>query len=386
MGSRSMKLKRTLVFTGHKKTELLIYLALFAVLFAAPAVSEWIETSSLNHEHFNWCGICKGWRLLAVFFAVFCVHNFFIAPQLVYRNRKWRYILSTLVLVVAFTAFQIHQIGPPPHHHDGNPHHHAVAEDPRHAPGGEPGGDAPVMLFGGRTSVAFIIVCLLLALNTGTKYYFKSLNDRRRLDALERENLNTRLSYLKYQINPHFFMNTLNNIHAMVMIDPNQANGMIETLSSLMRYVLYDADKPLAPLRKEVGFIENFVSLMRVRYTDKVKIEVSRPEVLSEAHVPSLLFVTFVENAFKHGVSYARESFIDISFAEEGGNVLFSCTNSVAPATQKTGKEGGIGLDNARKRLRLIYGENYNLDITTTDTTYSVSLRLPAGAVADKTE
>ncbi len=124
---------------------------------------------------------------------------------------------------------------------------------------------------------------------------------------------------------------------------------------------------------------------MRVRYTDKVRITVSRPAELPEVRVPSLLFATFVENAFKHGVSYERESFVDISFAEEGDSILFRCTNSLVPAEQSDGK-GGVGLDNAIKRLRLIYGDKFNLDISTTDTAYCVSLRLPENTVTEKTD
>lgn len=382
-----MMWRKTSVVTGQKKTELIIYSVLFAMLFAAPVLSAWAETASLQMDRFNWNGIYKGWQLLAAFFAVFCIHNFLLAPQLVYHNRKWRYGLSAMILVAVFIAFMMKQAGVPPHRHDRRPPDSTMPEDsprPLPPPGAELGGDAPVLVFGGKISVALIIVCLLLALNTGIKYYFKSLDDRRRLDSLERDNLNTRLAYLKYQINPHFFMNTLNNIHAMVLIDPEQANGMIETLSNLMRYVLYDAVSPLAHLQKEVGFVEDFVSLMRVRYTDKVKITVSRPAELPEVRVPSLLFATFVENAFKHGVSYERESFVDISFAEEGDSILFRCTNSLVPAGQSDGK-GGVGLDNAIKRLRLIYGDKFNLDISTTDTAYCVSLRLPENIVTEKT-
>ncbi len=378
-----MTLKNTPIVTGHKKSELIIYLVLFVVLFVAPVLSVWAETASMHLDKFSWNSICKGWQLLAVFFIVFCVHNFFIAPQLVYRNRKWRYVVSTLVLVVAFTVLQMQHDGVPPHRNDRRPPDRAMSEAaPRHLAesGAEHGGDAPVLVFGGRASVAFIIVCLLLALNTGVKYYFKSLDDRRRFDAIDRDNLNTQLAYLKYQINPHFFMNTLNNIHAMVLIDPNQATGMIETLSSLMRYVLYDAVSPLAPLRKEVEFVENFVSLMRVRYTDKVRITVTHPDELPEVSVPSLLFVTFVENAFTHGVSYEKDSFVDISFADDNGSVWFKCTNSLAPVHGSDG-HGGVGLDNAVKRLRLTYGDNYNLDISQTDTTFCVSLRLPQDVV-----
>ena len=131
----------------------------------------------------------------------------------------------------------------------------------------------PPQAFGGEDSVAFIIMILLMGLNIGAKYFFKSLDDRKRMKLLEKENLSRQLEYLKYQINPHFFMNTLNNIHALVDIDPEQAKHTIEVLSKLMRYTLYEGNKTMAPLKKELDFITHYIDLMRIRYTDKVRID-----------------------------------------------------------------------------------------------------------------
>ena len=256
----------------------------------------------------------------------------------------------------------------------------------------------PPRAFGGQDSVAFIIMSLLLGLNVGIKYFFKSLDDKKRIKELERENLNRQLEYLKYQINPHFFMNTLNNIHALVDIDPEQAKYTIEVLSKLMRYVLYEGNKTMAPLQKELDFIRHYVDLMKIRYTDKVRISVSLPTSpsnpsspsgnkeegtssalnLMDIQVPSLLFTTFVENAFKHGVSYQQDSFIEISVRvdEAAHEIYFLCNNSRKPEAEEK-RKGGVGLENAKKRLALIYGDEYELKIDVNQEEYRLLLRLP---------
>ncbi len=172
-------------------------------------------------------------------------------------------------------------------------------------------------------------------------------------------------------------MNTLNNIHALVDIDPEQAKHTIEVLSKLMRYALYEGNKTMAPLQKELDFISHYIDLMRIRYTDKVCITLSLPPMVPDVQVPSLLFTTFVENAFKHGVSYQKESFIEVSLRvdEATQEINFCCNNSRKPAAED--KHGGVGLQNAKKRLQLIYGDEYELNVISNEEEYRLLLRLP---------
>ena len=408
---------------GQKKSEIILYVVLWTILFAAPPVSMLVgdfffssasdaamvqDAASASAEAaksmtIEWQSVFNAWGLLAMFCVTFFLHNFFIAPLLVYANRKWAYGVSLVALIICFMAYQIHfrphlpepepndrmemkkgRIGerkpalaheltdsntpfnPPllPQDGRGERFHEKKPEPPRD--------------FGGQDSVAFIIMALLLGLNIGVKNFFKSLDDKKRIEDLERENLNSQLEYLKYQINPHFFMNTLNNIHALVDIDPDQAKYTIEVLSKLMRYVLYEGNKPMAPLQKELTFISHYVDLMRIRYTDRVRISVSLPSSVPDVQVPSLLFITFVENAFKHGVSYQKSSFIEVGVQvdETIREIAFSCNNSVKPESDEK-KQGGVGLQNAKKRLQLIYGDDYNLKIDSTPEEFRLLLRLP---------
>lgn len=428
------------VMFGQKRAELILYAVLWTIMYAVSAFSMYIGQDDLRSTGFDWNDMFSAWGLLTVFLVAFCIHNFFIAPQLVYRNRRWLYALLALVLIGAFTAYQVVVR---PHRPDSpQPPEHRVEKtqpdrpprpfgdedmpveggDMMHADGGMPNMDermAPPLMpekrpepepngkdkerkeppraFGGQDSVAFIIVMLLMGVNVGTKIYFRSLDDSKRMKELERENLNRQLEYLKYQINPHFFMNTLNNIHALVDIDPEQAKTTIEVLSKMMRYVLYEGNKTMAPLQKEIVFIAHYVELMRIRYTDKVRISVSLPQdstaasdgegglSLADIQVPSLLFTTFVENAFKHGVSYQQESFIEVSMRvdETLRQIVFNCNNSVKPTAED--RHGGVGLKNAVKRLQLLYGDTYELQTNVSNGEYRLALRLPVKPLPLKT-
>ena len=393
----------TLFRDGQKKTELLVYGAAWLVLFIVPFLWEYWQTGTeLNtidrHE------LCRTYLTLSVFCGLFWLHNLFVAPQLVYRGRRWGYALGLSLLVALFFGYlsyrqmmrrqffeqmakELHSFLPPPAEKQSPaPLRHAAGDSTKQR---RPGGARskpwkPDSHFhqrnqwysiNGREMMLLWLFLLLLGINTGVKYFFRTLGIKKRMMELERENLSQQLAYLKYQINPHFFMNTLNNIHALVSIDPQKAEETIEVLSKLMRYVLYDGDKPLAPLEKETAFLKNYVELMRIRYASRVRIELNLPEVATSKMVPPLIFVTFVENAFKHGVSYERDSFIEVNLKVEEEGVLFTCCNSRNPSEDKTC--GGVGLSNVRKRLDIIYHGSCRLDISQDELTYSVCLSMP---------
>jgi two-component sensor histidine kinase len=203
----------------------------------------------------------------------------------------------------------------------------------------------------------------LFGFNIAIKLVFQSFIDEEKMKELEKEKLSTELQYLKYQINPHFFMNTLNNIHALVDIDQEKAKSSIIELSKLMRYILYEANNTMISLSKELQFIDNYVTLMKLRFTDKVQIDIDVPPLVPEVQVPPLLFITFLENAFKHGVSYQQESFIKLKLQidEPNNKIIFFCSNRNLQKVEDS--HHGIGLENVNKRLKLIYESNYTLSI-----------------------
>jgi len=368
----------------QSRQENAIYLAMWGVLFMTPVLSMYLGIVSGGRDGFEWHELWFVWREFALFFVLFLVHNFLLAPLLINRQQRWRYLSLTLPLVACFILYQCStRPDVPGRHrpptelglHRPQPGIHPEGEEmmPPHLPGREHMG--PPAFLGEHDIVASVILILMFGMNLGVKGYFKSREDRKRLSELEHENLEQQLEYLRYQINPHFFMNTLNNIHALVDIDPEQAKGTIVELSKMMRFILYEGDKNGVTLSREMEFLRNYVALMRLRYTDSVSIRTELPPEVPERSVPPLMLIPFVENAFKHGISYRRPSFIDIRVRVEGDRLHFICLNSKAEKPNE--EKGGVGLANVRRRLDLLFGSNYTLEIRDEAERYSVELNIP---------
>ena len=401
-----------MTFEKNRRAETIIYIVLWTMLFMAPVMSMSVRSAQTGID-FDWSEIFTVWKQYAVYFLVFLIHNHLMAPMLIYHQQKWRYLGLSVAIVL---IFQVYQCNHRPNFRDRGPRHEMIEkfdhQRPPMPPDFEPGefepgdfepGDFepsepkqalkplrhegprhkgekhPPLILGQRDIIALIIVILMLGMNLGIKLYFKQRNDQKHLEELERRNLEQQLEYLKYQINPHFFMNTLNNIHALVDIDPEKAKSTILELSKMMRFVLYEGNKTVVPLDREISFLQNYITLMKLRYTDKVRIQVDVAQPLPNKDVPPLIFITFVENAFKHGVSYRQESFIDIKIEEtkrqDASQLVFTCKNSRIPKEED--KHGGVGLANVRQRLDLIYGKGYQLDIQDEADMYTVKLAIP---------
>ena len=368
----------------QSRQENTIYLVMWGVLFMTPVLSMYLGIVSGGRDGVKWHELWFVWREFALFFVLFLVHNFLLAPLLINRQQRWRYLSLTLPLIACFVLYQCTTRPVPPGRHrpptEQGPHRpqpgiHPEGEGmmPPHRPRREHMG--PPAFLGEHDIVASVILILMFGMNLGVKGYFKSREDRKRLSELEHENLEQQLEYLRYQINPHFFMNTLNNIHALVDIDPEQAKGTIVELSKMMRFILYEGDKNGVTLSREMEFLRTYVALMRLRYTDSVSIRTELPPEVPERSVPPLMLIPFVENAFKHGISYRRPSFIDIRVRVEGDRLHFICLNSKAEKPNE--EKGGVGLANVRKRLDLLFGGNYMLEIRDEAERYSVELNIP---------
>jgi LytS/YehU family sensor histidine kinase len=170
-------------------------------------------------------------------------------------------------------------------------------------------------------------------------------------------------------------MNTLNNIHALVDIDPEKAKDTILELSKMMRFILYEGDKSGVPLTREFDFIRHYVTLMQLRYTDKVDIRTDLPDEAPDKTVPPLMLISFIENAFKHGISYQHQSFVHIKVEVIDNHLHFTCRNSKAEIPNQ--EKGGVGLTNVKQRLHLLYDNNYTLKIQNLPDSYNVELTIP---------
>ena len=384
---------------NQSRQENIIYLVVWGILFAAPLLSLYVRTVSDPGITFDWKEILMVWRRFTIYLFLFLLHNFLLAPLLVHHRRHRLYFSIVAIMIVVFVIYQcgsrpnfkehIERRPPPPMEHNGGrpplfgnhpPKMEQIAPRERRP-------DMPPPFVGEHDILALVILVLMLGANLGAKFYFRNRNDHKRLMELEKQNLEQQLEYLRYQVNPHFFMNTLNNIHALVDIDPAKAQETIRELSKMMRFVLYEGDKRGVSLASEFDFVTTYIKLMKLRYTDKVKISMELPEKWPNKTIPPLILISFIENAFKHGISYQQPSFIEVKadveqqsmdnpLSKKNDEILrFRCCNS--KANKPNEEKGGVGLTNVKKRLDLIYGQNYSLLMQNDADTYTVELIIP---------
>lgn len=200
----------------------------------------------------------------------------------------------------------------------------------------------------------------------------------REVKELERSRTEAELKNLRNQLNPHFLFNTLNNIYALIDISPDKARISILQLSDMMRHVLYDDNKSrYIQLSKELRFIEDYVSLMQLRMNDNLEIKVDFPQNVEGIMVAPLMFISLVENAFKHGVSATKPSFLTIEIKLNCRGIICKVENSYFPKGKDDNSGSGVGISNLRKRLDLIYGSDYVYSIDHDDKKYVAILILP---------
>jgi two-component system LytT family sensor kinase len=194
---------------------------------------------------------------------------------------------------------------------------------------------------------------------------------------LQRENLNLEINFLKAQVNPHFLFNTLNNLYTLVVKQDERAPLIVQHLTDLMHYTVYESTAPLVPLSQEIAFLEAYLELERLRYGKKVRISYQPAGDTTGLSLTPLLFFPFVENAFKHGIDSSLDaSWVEIALAVRGQWLHFSVRNSYSPGAPQR-EVGGVGLANVRKRLALHYpATDYTLDIQQNAAEYAVLLTL----------
>ncbi|MDA3929365.1 MAG: histidine kinase [Prolixibacteraceae bacterium] len=367
-----------------KYTETIIFTFIWVVFFISPIVMSNII------DEINWRQIFNVWLRLSPFLLITLINQFFLIPYLFYQRKLW-YFLSTLVLLVFLgTSLLLYWKTNPINFVNAEkfPADREVRRDPppilrfENKP---PGPDSkrpsqhlrkPRMLFGAWMPLlnSVFIGILILGFDLGLRTSFKWSRLEQQRTQLEKENIKNELAFLRNQLSPHFFMNTLNNIHSLIDIDTEEAKESIIRLSHLMRHLLYDSEDESIPLSKEVNFIQSYVELMKLRYTDKVKVSFTVDSDTSNISIPPLLFTSLIENAFKYGVSYKQKSFINIELFTKEKNLYFFVQNS---KTDMHKSEGGIGLENTRKRLDLLYARNYEMKIEDAEKSYSIHLKLP---------
>lgn len=387
-----------------RRIEYLVYGILMLLILLGPTVSTLFHGHDIGDTKFLANDFLHTFKVIVVYIIAFIIHDLFIAPLLVHKHKPWHYILGVMILGVVFMVYQLNfrpeEPGPPsieqmpPADAGPNASPEEVNDldpfnDAEYAPQRAQEQITPPIApppFRRHDILSVIFFLFSIGTNIGVKFYFRSLVARREIEVLEKEHLKQQLENLKYQIHPHFFMNTLNNIHALVDIDPEKAQESIIDLSKLMRYILYESNHEYVQASREVEFMANYVRLMSLRYNDKLKFTAENSDDGRGIWIPPLIFISFVENAFKHGVSYNKESFIEVRakryISDSGEQRLdYTCRNSKQPKKNGNGKKvseaSGVGLTNIKSRLDLMFGDNYTLDITDGEDEFIVKMDIP---------
>jgi hypothetical protein len=309
-----------------------------------------------------------------IFGSIFYINYFWLVPWMMKKGGLIRYIpvaLGLIVIVSLGSNLVFRKAFPPPQEireridHEREQDNRDGTRHRRRMPAG--------MAFYNY----FITSFLVTGFSLGLRYAESSVRKSEEIKELEREKLNSELALLKNQVSPHFFFNTLNNIYSLIAINQKDAQEAVLSLSKMMRYMLYESEPGNTNLSHEIEFMKGYIDLMRLRMSDKVKLTVDFPGEYEDHDLPPLLFIPFIENAFKYGVSNKGNSFIDIYLRSDADRISFRARNSITAVNRNAPQAAsGIGLDNVRKRLALLYPGRYDLKTGEQDAVFIVELTI----------
>jgi two-component system, LytTR family, sensor kinase len=239
--------------------------------------------------------------------------------------------------------------------------------------------DQGKLLFNLRGHILFNFFFFLFILAGSTAW--RMIKDRTRADRMgrekENENLKTELSLLRSQASPHFMFNVLNNMVALARKKSDLLEPSLLKFSSLMRYMLYDADEEKVPLEKEIEYLHSYIDLQQQRFGKNVQVTVDLQTPKDNYEIEPMLLIPFVENAFKHGTGLVEGAVIKIQLKVENNKLDFNVQNKYDPSSVEVkDKTSGIGLANVKRRLNLLYGKKHSLLIAQKDNLFTVSLQL----------
>ena len=335
-------------------------IVVWAGVFLVPALVTWTTTGHMQQAFFVFRHTA---RMVLPLFLLYGLNYYLLVPQFLYGGKgkvKWFYILNVLLLV-GYNLYRFIPRGPM------TPPEEVVQQI----------GLRNIWAFflGGIIAAVFFQVLMIL-LAVGLRHLMR-MNDREmQFEEERRKTAEAELTWLKHQLNPHFLFNTLNNISSLTQIDPDKAQESIGQLSDLLRYALYDSEAEKVQLASEIEFMDNYIDLMALRCNELTTVEKQLEAPSKPVEVAPLLFISLVENAFKHGVNARHPSFVKVSMHMDGDDLVFACDNSLfeKQGTDRIGS--GIGLENMKRRLELLYPGRYTYEQTAADDTYHVQVTL----------
>lgn len=361
--------------------ENLIYIIVWIVIFAVPVL--------YNRFYGNviWENVFESWIDISAFLVIFAVNTFILVPLFLIRKKYFSYLSSVILVVAVFITV------------DTVIWKDLDSKKIKRMPPMEIGPGLPPMEFGKNMPLpegfrlrseqlkdpvqtkildSLMIALLVVASSASIRLFLRWLIEENKTKELEKEQLKSELSLLRNQASPHFLMNTLNNIHALIDIDTEKAKNAVIKLSNLMRYQLYEIKSGRTSLFKEIVFIESYFELMKLRYSDGIDLKFEVPATVPEIQMPPMILITLLENAFKHGVSYNKVSSVLFRVEVKDEMIVCNVKNTKHQGVAKPkDKYSGLGLENVKKTLDLVYGEEYSLEISDRDAEFEVLLKIP---------
>jgi hypothetical protein len=351
-------------FLTDNRLKIALHVVLWVIIFIIPIYIS---------RTFGFWDLRQLWHFYAIAIAygsIFYITYLYFLPKFYFQNKKWSFFIRVTLFIVVLYLLMIfltdHLLSDP----ERDRHFEEIMKKMNNESDFK---RLPMGLF--RLINYAFTSAMIVGFALGLGFMERHRENERQRKELEKEKLHSELAFLKNQISPHFFFNTLNNIYSLTTIDTPAAQEAILRLSKLMRYLLYDSEHGETQISREIEFMNNYIALMKLRLSSRVELRVSFPEQYTDFCVPPLLFIPFIENAFKHGISNREPSFIDIKMEIHNYDIVFVTSNSIGKSTQPSDAEhSGIGLENVRKRLSLLFAESHRLTISKTDKDFNVEL------------
>lgn len=337
--------------SNYRKINLTIHIGQFVIC----ALFIFLPSLVLSFEERNFSVFLPIFRKMSQVFAMwmllYFLNFYLLVPYFLFRKRKtWFFLLNLAVLLLdKLRLFCIDNV---------------------------PDAESGYFFYWAREIVVALAQCIVVFSAVSARYLIRWNEREQQRQEESRKNTEAELVWLKNQLNPHFLFNTLNNISSLVQVDADMAQESLGQLSELLRYALYESSKEKVPLENEMEFMRNYIDLMRLRCLDSTDIRVDFPSEAPGVSVIPLLFISPIENAFKHGVNNRRPSFVHIRLSYVDGEILFHIENSRHPKPDTDRVGSGIGIENLRRRLELAYPERHTYYQNEDESIYQICITI----------
>ena len=315
---------------------------LLSLVLLSPGLISYVTS---HDSRLVWESLTVSAYWLAPAVVAYLINFYLCVPMLWFRHRRWQFIVANVALITVSNAHILFKY---------------MATLSESILAGYASFTVSALLV--NLMAVFIAISIRYVIRQGEK---------------KQKEVEAELAWLKNQINPHFLFNTLNNISSLTQIDADKAQDTVMQLSDLLRYAMYETNKSKVPLDGEVEFMRNYIELMKLRCNEMTTVNVQWSIVNGQSEVAPLLFISLIENAFKHGANSNAPAIINIGLTQQDGTLVFTCDNTNNPKPTKDRSGSGIGLENTRRRLDLLYQGRYQWEQTITpENIYHVKITL----------